>query len=75
MAAEITSIPARELAAQDSRNFQVLFLMSFVCVLFIVLAAQLLFLDWRAWLPGAEGEKSLIKGVRSGVYSFMSHLQ
>jgi hypothetical protein len=28
---------------------------------------------WSSWLPGAE-EKSMIDGVRSAVYSFMSYL-
>lgn len=72
--AEITTFPAKPLASQDAKTFGALFLVSFVFVLLIALAAQLLFLEWRSWLPGAEGEKSLIKGVRSGVYTFMSHL-
>ncbi len=59
---------------RDAWADEALFLVSFVFVFLIALAAQMLFLDWRAWWPGAEGEKSLIKGVRSGVYTFMSHL-
>jgi len=31
-------------------------------------------LNWRLWLPGAEGEKSLVSGVRASVYTFMSYL-
>ncbi|MCE4554374.1 hypothetical protein [Pelomonas cellulosilytica] len=73
--AQITTLPAAPAASQDSQAFGGLFLVSFVLVLLIALAAQVLFLDWRTWLPGAEGEKSLIRGVRSGVYTFMSHLQ
>lgn len=51
-----------------------LFLAGFVVLLVIALVAQLLFMPWRAWLPGAEGEKSMIRGVRAAVYSFMSHI-
>lgn len=72
--AQITNLPAGSTAAQDTRTDAALFLVSFLFVLLIALAAQMLFLDWRTWLPGAEGEKSLIKGVRAGVYTFMSHL-
>ena len=72
--AEITTVPASNPALQDSKTYEALFFVSFVFVLLIALAAQVLFLKWRTWLPGAESEKSLIKGVRSGVYTFMSHL-
>ncbi len=72
--AQITNVPAGSDAEQDTKTYEALFIVSFVFVLFIALAAQVLFLKWRTWLPGAEGEKSLIKGVRSGVYTFMSHL-
>ena len=72
--AQITTVQASTPAAQDSKTYEALFLVCFVFVLLIALAAQVLFLKLRTWLPGAEGEKSLIKGVRSGVYTFMSHL-
>lgn len=72
--AEITTVPTMSLAVQDSRAFELLFFISFVFVLFIALIAPFLFLKWRTWFPGAESEKSLLKGVRAGVYTFMSHL-
>jgi light-harvesting complex 1 beta chain len=72
--AEITTVPVGHAALQDSKAYEALFFVSFVFVLLIAVAAQLLLLKWRRWLPGAESEKSLIKGVRAGVYTFMSHL-
>ncbi|WP_422016091.1 hypothetical protein [Roseateles sp.] len=72
--AEITTVPVSNPALQDSKTYEALFFMSFVFVFFIALVAQVLFLKWRTWLPGAEGEKSLIQGVKSGVYTFLSHL-
>ncbi len=72
--AHITNVAVSKFAAQDSKTYGALFLVSFVFLLVIALTAQALFLEWRKWLPGAEGEKSLIKGVQSGVYTFMSHL-
>jgi light-harvesting complex 1 beta chain len=71
---EIKTEPASSLMSQDSKAYEALFLVSFVFVLMIALAAQVLFLNWRTWLPGAENEKSLIGGVKTGVYTFMSHL-
>lgn len=72
--AQITTLPAGAPAPRVAETFEALFLVCFVVVFFIALAAQVLFLKWRTWLPGAEGEKSLIKAVRSGVYTFLSHL-
>jgi light-harvesting complex 1 beta chain len=31
-------------------------------------------LPWRSWLPGAEGNSSLLRDIRSAVYTLMSHL-
>jgi light-harvesting complex 1 beta chain len=40
----------------------------------IALIGQLLGWQWRSWLPGAEGVKSMTGGVKAAVYTFMSHL-
>lgn len=71
---QITTIPTPDGVLQDSKTYEALFFVSFVFVLAIALVAQLMFLKWRTWFPGAESEKSLFKGVRAGVYTFMSHL-
>jgi light-harvesting complex 1 beta chain len=42
--------------------------------LVIALVAQAMGWQWRSWLPGAEGAKSLVGGVKAAVYTFMSHL-
>lgn len=42
--------------------------------LVIALVAEMLSIRWRAWLPGAEGQQSLIGGVLSAVYTFMSYI-
>jgi light-harvesting complex 1 beta chain len=71
---EITTVPSSDAVLHDSKTYEALFFVSFVFVLAIALVGQLTFLKWRAWFPGAESEKSLFKGVRAGVYTFMSHL-
>lgn len=52
----------------------VVFLVGFAVFLVIALIAQMLTMRWRTWLPGAEGEGSLIAGVKSAVYTFMSYI-
>ena len=52
----------------------VVFCVGFAVFLVIALIAQTLAWQWRPWFPGAEGEKSLVGGVKAAVYSFMSYL-
>jgi light-harvesting complex 1 beta chain len=47
---------------------------SFCVFLLIAMLSQVMTLQWRSWLPGAEAEKSLIGGVKGAVYTFMSNL-
>jgi len=61
-------------AGQDGSSSTGLFLASFVVFLVIALVAQMLAMQWRSWLPGAEGEKSMIGGVKAAVHTFMSHI-
>ena len=58
----------------DSVTFVGIFFVSFIVFLTIALCAQMVALPWRSWLPGAEGQKSLVGGVRTSVYTFMSYL-
>jgi len=60
--------------AHDATSSTGLFLAGFVVFLVIALIAQMLAMQWRSWLPGAEGEKSMIGGVKAAVHTFMSHI-
>jgi light-harvesting complex 1 beta chain len=62
------------LPATESKGFYGIFVVSFVVFLMIALLAQMFALQWRAWFPGAEGDRSMIGGVKAAVYTFMSHL-
>jgi light-harvesting complex 1 beta chain len=59
----------------QSLSFYAIFAVGFVLFASIALVAQMLGWNWRSWLPGAEGVKSLTGGVKAAVYTFMSHLQ
>ncbi len=58
----------------DSIGFFGILVTSFIVFLLVALIAQMLTLNWRTWLPGAEGERTLLEGVRASVYTFMSYL-
>jgi light-harvesting complex 1 beta chain len=58
-----------------ARGFQVIFAVGFVVFFLIALLAQMSARHWRPWLPGSEGERSLIGDVKSAVYTFMSYLE
>jgi light-harvesting complex 1 beta chain len=60
--------------AGDSRSFVGIFVTGFLVFLAIAVVAQSLGMPWRSWFPGAEGEKSLLRGVTATVYTFMGHL-
>ena len=65
--------PSKE-PKKDSATFGGIFFVSFIVFLTIALCAQMVALPWRSWLPGAEGRKSLVGGVKTSVYTFMSYL-
>lgn len=70
----IANQPPRALPKHESKAFVGIFLASFVVFLAVALMAQILTWQWRSWLPGAEGEKTMIGGVKAAVYTAMSHL-
>jgi light-harvesting complex 1 beta chain len=64
----------KSVVRQDRRSFWPIFALSFAVFMAIAVAGQLLGWQWRSWLPGAEGVKSLHGGVKAAVYTFMSNL-
>ena len=58
----------------DFRGWTVIFALSFLVFFVIALTGQALGWQWRSWLPGAEGVKSVTGGAKAAVYTFMSHL-
>jgi light-harvesting complex 1 beta chain len=58
-----------------SASFMTIFTAAFLVFAAIAVVGQVLGWHWRSWLPGAEGVKSMTGGVKSAVYTLMSHLQ
>lgn len=70
----IESAQAHHDADKEYSSYFLIFGASFIVLLTVALAGQLLGWHWRTWLPGAEGVKSIFGGVKAGVYTFMSHI-
>ncbi len=73
--ADVQRNSPRHAVETKSVSFITIFTLSFVLFSAIAVVGQLLGAQWRTWLPGAEGVKSLTGGVKAAVYTFMSHLQ
>jgi light-harvesting complex 1 beta chain len=65
----------RPTVKSESISFYTLFAVSFVLFAAIAVVGAVFGCQWRAWLPGAEGVKSMTGGVKAAVWTFMSHLQ
>ena len=71
---DASGLPHSHQVKRDNGAFWAIFAVSFLLFFAIALIAQMLGWQWRSWLPGAEGVKSLTGGVKAAVYTFMSYL-
>jgi hypothetical protein len=55
-------------------GYGVIFVLLFLVFTVLAVAGQLLVLNWRNWLPGAEGSTGTLDGVKSSVYTVISQL-
>lgn len=65
----------QEAVRTNSISYYTIFAVGFVIFAAIAIVASALGAQWRSWLPGSEGVKSMTAGVKAAVYTFMSHLQ
>lgn len=56
------------------QGFRGIYVVTFVVFLLIALASLLCLQNWRSLLPGAEGARSMLDGVKSAVYTVISQL-
>lgn len=56
------------------KEFRYLYLVLFCVFLLLAMMGQMLFMDWRNWLPGAEGTQTMLGSVKSAVYTVISQL-
>jgi hypothetical protein len=55
-------------------GFQGIFVVMFIVFLAVALASMLCAQNWRSFLPGAEGARSMLDGVKTAVYTVISQL-
>ena len=55
-------------------GFQGIFVVLFVVFLGVAMASMLCAQNWRNLLPGAEGARSMLDGVKTAVYTVISQL-
>ena len=73
-AVALIAVDASPAPTDDRGWFNATYVSAFLLILATALVAEVLRLEWRAWFPGAEGDKSLIRGVSGAVCSLMSIL-
>ena len=56
------------------KEFRYLYLVLFCVFLLLAMMGQMFFMDWRNWLPGAEGTQPMLGSVKSAVYTVISQL-
>ena len=56
------------------KEFQYLYVVLLCVFLLFAMMGQMMFLDWRTWLPGAEGTRPMLGSVKSAVYTVISQL-
>jgi light-harvesting complex 1 beta chain len=56
------------------KEFRYLYVVLFCVFLLLAMTGQMLFMDWRNWLPGAEGSRPMLGSVKSAVYTVISQL-
>jgi light-harvesting complex 1 beta chain len=55
-------------------GFGAIFVVLFIAFMAMAMVSMLLAQDWRTWLPGAEGARTMLAGVKSAVYTVISQL-
>lgn len=56
------------------KEFRYLYVVLFCVFLLLAMMGQMMFMDWRTWLPGAEGTRPMYESVKSAVYTVISQL-
>ena len=65
----------REGPLKDSlRGFHGIYAVTFIVFLLLALASWLCLQNWRSLLPGAEGARSMLDGVKTAVCTVISQL-
>jgi len=62
------------IADNHLNGYRAIFVVIFCVFMALAVVGQLLALNWRTWLPGAEGSRTVLVSVKSAVYTVISQL-
>jgi light-harvesting complex 1 beta chain len=71
---ETPSLDSLQSPDTETKAYWTIFMVGFAVLFVLVLLGNLFGIHWRNYLPGAEDAKSMSQGVKSAVYTFMSHI-
>jgi light-harvesting complex 1 beta chain len=71
---ETPSLDSLQSPDTETKAYWTIFMVGFAVLFLLVLLGNLFGIHWRNYLPGAEDAKSMSQGVKSAVYTFMSHI-
>ena len=72
--AQVNQTDATFISDSHLNGYRMIFVLMFCVFMALAVVGQLLALNWRTWLPGAEGATTVLVGVKSAVYTVISHL-
>ncbi len=56
------------------KGYWMIFVLLFTMFMVIAFIGQILFIDWRIWLPGAEKSMTMYEGVSASVHTVISQV-
>ena len=62
------------LTEMEAKEFHGIFMTSFIIFMVIAIIAHILAWQWRPWLPGSEGYRSMLDGVKAAVNTVLPYL-
>jgi light-harvesting complex 1 beta chain len=72
--AQVNQTDATFISDSHLNGYRMIFVLMFCVFMALAVVGQLLALNWRTWLPGAEGSTTTLVGVKSAVYTVISQL-
>jgi light-harvesting complex 1 beta chain len=62
------------LMESGEREFHGIFMTSFIVFAMIAIIASVVAWNWRPWLPGSEGHRSMLDGVKAAVNNVLPYI-
>jgi light-harvesting complex 1 beta chain len=62
------------IADKHLNGYRAIFVVIFCVFMALAVVGQIFALNWRTWLPGAEGTRTVLVSVKSAVYTVISQL-